>query len=596
MRTNRGTVIASETMLCSDLLHKGRFRVPWHQRYYDWDREHVRALLNDIFGAMEEGRECYFLGAVMLVDVEEGIWEINDGQQRMITLSIICAVLCRHFALESPGSQHEGLALQFLFDLHRRGAWTLAEANSYRPRISPPINDQMYFRQVICGNTIGANGKFTAAWREVTNFFSGMGTKLCENYLAFVLQNLEIACLWVPATIDANAVFETLNFRGKKLSALDLIRNHIYSYFGSESDAERRRKVHDHLEDIRLTFPNPTKASEYMRCQLQCRFGFLRKDHFYRDARTAILSQGDKDHSEQQSRADYAFALTERITSRAELELFRTIMAPKPSPELIERFRIDSRTTRSRRNIAVYLRELRAYKVVQPLLFAFMAWYLRETDLKARRRVATVINKNLERLSAFVLRTAFVAKKFEPSRFEAAFANFAQEISSAGALPNDRFVQFLQGCDHAAYGVLDDSRFRGAIVDARMTGKRKILQFLLGINSELQTDSQILDETSCTIEHILPESSKHWQEWTGFASAEKEDWAHRLGNLTLMGPSDNRPGPKFNGSFEKKIPSYRGSGIAMTRQIAKHADWTPDVIRQRQHEMAKIAVRVWKFA
>ena len=33
---------------------------------------------------------------------------------------------------------------------------------------------------------------------------------------------------------------------------------------------------------------------------------------------------------------------------------------------------------------------------------------------------------------------------------------------------------------------------------------------------------------------------------------DAKDWIHRIGNLTLMGPTDNKPGVKFNGSFSKK--------------------------------------------
>ena len=596
MSSRRHTIIKSEAMLCSELFHKGRFRVPWHQRYYDWDRNHVRDLLYDISAAVEEGRECYFIGAVMLVHVEEGLWEINDGQQRMITLSIICAVLCRHFALQSPGSQYEGLALQLLFDLHRRGAWKLDDANHYTPRIAPPQNDEMHFKQVICGNTIGTNGKFTAAWQEISNFFAGMSTELCEEYLTYVLQRLEIACLWVPASIDSNAVFETLNYRGKTLGALDLIRNHLYSYFNSEDEAERRKQIHEHLEDIRHVFPSGIKAEEYMRCQLQCNFGFLRKDQFYRDARRAILTQGDKRQAKSQTRTDYAFALTKQITSREQLELFRTITATAPSPDLIQPFRVDSRTTNAKRNISIYLKELRGYKVTQPLVFALLVWYLKETNLPNRKRIARVINKNLRRLSAFVLRTAFVAPKFEPSRFESAFANFSNEIITANDLPDDGFAQFLRECDHAAYGVLDDSRFRKAMIESRMTGKRKIKLFLLGINAELQADSQVLNPDACTIEHILPEGAEHWAAWDGFADIDHGAWVYRLGNLTLMGPADNKPGPKFNGNFDKKLASYRNSGLALTRGVAEFSDWNPESIQSRQLEMAKIAVGVWKFA
>ena len=74
----------------------GRFVVPWHQRYYDWSAEQVLELLRDIDEAIDAGRQSYFLGSIMLVqDVDA--WQINDGQQRLITISLILASFCRRF-------------------------------------------------------------------------------------------------------------------------------------------------------------------------------------------------------------------------------------------------------------------------------------------------------------------------------------------------------------------------------------------------------------------------------------------------------------------------------------------------------------------
>ena len=66
-------------MLFSDLFCLGRFVVPWHQRQYDWKSENIRALLCDIDDAVKERRDCYFLGAVMLVDC----WLTESGKLTM---------------------------------------------------------------------------------------------------------------------------------------------------------------------------------------------------------------------------------------------------------------------------------------------------------------------------------------------------------------------------------------------------------------------------------------------------------------------------------------------------------------------------------
>ncbi len=591
----RGTVIEAEARLFSDLFHDGRFTVPWHQRYYDWKADDVRALLHDIDEAVKEDRDCYFLGAVMLVEVEPRLWEINDGQQRMVTISLICAALCCRFARSAGDSQREGLALRMLFDLDDKSAWTLDDAEYYTPRISPPRNDAMRYRQMIRGNTIGTNGMLNTAWEEIDKFFSPMSLEMSERYFDFLLGSLEVACLRVPRRIDPNAVYETINCRGKQLDDLDLIRNFLYSHFNAAEDSERRTSVHENLERIRELIPNTVKASEYMRCHLQCRFGFLRKDNFYRDVREAVRTQRDKKHGLTESPADYAFHLTKQITLPESLNLFRTMTATNPSPEFIQAFETASGTKTSPRNLEVFLRELRGYKVTQPLVFALLTWYIRESDGRRKRSIARSVNRNLSRLATFVLRTAFVAPKFEPSHFETEFSNYAKDVIADDDIPDDAFAAFLRDCDRSEYGVLDDSRFQDAMVEARMTGATKVKQFLLGINGSQQPDRRLLNERLCTIEHILPKSSKHWNGWTGFKDVDGADWVERIGNLTLMGPTDNKPGEKYNAAFAKKHASYEDSSLAITRELKDYDDWTPADIETRQRAMVKQAVRVWTF-
>ena len=588
------TVISAQAIRFSELFLRGQFVVPWHQRNYDWKQSNVRALLEDIDEAVKEDRACYFLGAIMLVEVTSSRWEINDGQQRMVTLSLISSALCRVFARETTGSQREGIALRLLFDLEPGRTYTLAQADRYTPRITPPRNDSMRYRQMIRGNTIGTNGPLTAAWAEIENFFSPMDTELVCRYFDFLMERLEVACLWIPSRVDPNAVYETINCRGKRLDDLDLIRNFFYSYFNSEGEAERRISVHDSLDRIRSLFP-PAKASDYMRCHLQCIFGFLRRDNFYRDVREAVRDQRGGTTRARRADGDYAFELTMRIAANEPLELFRVLTAATPDPDFIAKFEASARTTGACRALSVYLRELSSYRVAQPLIFALFKWYIEERDGRVRRRLAAIIDRNMSRLSTFVMRTAFVAPKFEPSHFETEFSNFAREIVNSRDIPDVTFAEFLRDCDKAEYGILDDSRFYEHVVSARLTGSARIKLFLLGVNGSLQRDARLLSERTCTVEHILPKSPQHWGNWKGFERVDAGDWTQRIGNLTLMGQSDNRPGPKYNGSFESKRQSYEASAVALTREVANYTEWTPSAIEARQREMATQAVRVWRF-
>lgn len=74
-----------------------RYIIPYYQRGYRWDNINVKALLEDIdnFLAEESGKYCLQPVVVVPAVDEEShrIWEVVDGQQRLITLFIIFKVL-----------------------------------------------------------------------------------------------------------------------------------------------------------------------------------------------------------------------------------------------------------------------------------------------------------------------------------------------------------------------------------------------------------------------------------------------------------------------------------------------------------------------
>lgn len=98
-------LIQAQDIPLASLLTQGCFCVPWHQRTYDWEKSHVESLLDDLSHASQDDVGNYFLGSVMLVPMKESksTWEINDGQQRTITFSMICAGLYKHISAKQGG-------------------------------------------------------------------------------------------------------------------------------------------------------------------------------------------------------------------------------------------------------------------------------------------------------------------------------------------------------------------------------------------------------------------------------------------------------------------------------------------------------------
>ena len=73
----------------------GEFVIPSYQRGYRWEPLQVRTLLDDIY---QNGQKTYCLQPVVVRQMENGKYELIDGQQRLTTLYILIKYLKAHNA------------------------------------------------------------------------------------------------------------------------------------------------------------------------------------------------------------------------------------------------------------------------------------------------------------------------------------------------------------------------------------------------------------------------------------------------------------------------------------------------------------------
>lgn len=581
------TKITSKVRLVSRVLYSGRFQVPWHQRYYDWKVEQVRDLLHDLKDALDTKKTCYFLGSIMLLKATNAMPQrINDGQQRLITFSLLMAAFCRRFAEKQPrDTARETLALRMLFDRPDHETSDLANASRYEPRIEPPKNDKSRYTQLLRGHDIGSNGLLTAAWNAIDDFVEAMGQQTRKDFFDFLMTRVEISVLTIPEDVDANLVFETLNARGKRLGDVDLIRNRLYSYFSETDDATRRDTVHTNLENTSVILRTKSKVPEYFRCYLQCRYGFLQKKRFYREARMEIEKAASLDEP-----SDYVFGLVAGLGRRDCIELFRTIISANPSQALEGRLpRISGK-----RDLTALLRELQSYKVSHPLCFALLHRFVTETNEVKKRAVGQVVARSIKNLASFIMRTAFVTSTFRPSRFEAALANCAATVFSGTDIGSLDIMDELERSD--AFSVVNDSSFIRRMTEMELNDNKKALRYLFGINAHNQRGSDVLRQDRCSVDHVLPQSEKYWQGWPGFMDVSPADWVYRTGNLVVVSRRENRGGVDFNINFAAKKRAFSESALSMARSVAAdHDDWTPSAVEKRSRQLAKEAAGIWKF-
>lgn len=221
--------IESKVKTVFSLLKENRFVVPWHQRYYDWKEENVKELLDDLSIAYEGDAPLYFLGTIMLIKGKDDRWEINDGQQRLITLSLVFARL-RQILSDTGDFARAKNAMRVIFDIEEQDSPSPDEVKDLKPRISPPATDAPNYGLLIQCRPIGRNGKMVNAAKCIDEFVhdkSSNEPKWAPRFLDYIIKRLQVIELRVGHGIDPNGIFETLNFRGKSLDDVDLMRNYF---------------------------------------------------------------------------------------------------------------------------------------------------------------------------------------------------------------------------------------------------------------------------------------------------------------------------------------------------------------------------------
>ena len=437
----------------------------------------------------------------------------------------------------------------------------------------------------------------TQAWNEISSFVSTLSIKESRDYFRFLIERVEVSFLAIPNDTDPNMIFEVLNFRGKPLDDFDLIRNHLYSYFNDPKEKSRRSTVHRHLDENlhnQLVVGTSNKVTDYARCYFQCEYGLLPKEKFYRRVRDNIRKTY---RASGQDPANYAYDLVGRLANQSYIEIFKAIARSDTSTVFIDQFNSDANKGGNKRNLKIFLDELRSYSVTQPILLALLSRYIiPKPGTRARKRMATCVYSLIKKINAFVMRTALVDGKFEPSRHEAILSALAQRIHDARSVEEIAEINVWGRLkDTSSAAVLNDAAFVEALGVLKIRTIDKAKRFVFSLNAYVQSDIQALAYSKMTLEHILPKSPQHWREWTEFEEAGHELFIHRLGNLTLLSNNDNKASPKYNANWKAKRKSLESSTLIANQELLEIESWTPESIQARQREMAQLATRIWKF-
>ncbi len=541
------------------------FIVPPYQRPYAWTTEHAGELLDDLLGSMGDADGSvddlnpYFLGSIVLIKGIRPEAQIVDGQQRLITLTILLAAL------------RSLVPAQYTESITRRLYEPADPLNNIpaRYRVRPKDRDALFFQDFI-----QSEGGIQRLRDQLLPKLSDSQRNMRENALYFVRtltaaperQRIRLAqfvvqgCLLVivstPDLSSAYRIFSVLNDRGLDLSYADILKAEIIGQI-PEGDQP----------DYTVRWENTEESLG--REAFESLFGHIRLIYRQTWARGTVLDEFRK----------YVIA-----TVGDSRRLVDDVLVPYGAAYYVVRNACyQQREGADKVNALLnWLNRIDNMDWVPPAMM-----YLSRAHDSADRLAR--FGADLERLAvSLMIRRQYANKRFERYRRVRGAIERGDDLFH----PSSPLQLTPEECA-ATQSILEGDLY------LMTPGSRNYA--LLRLDSALAgTMEATYGYRTVTVEHVLPQNPAPGSDWTRWfpTAQEQVEYCHRLGNLVLLSRTKNAQAANYDFERKKSVYFAPRNGVApyaLTAQVLREKEWTPTVVQRRQQELIGVLKQLWRL-
>lgn len=242
----------ASAITAGSLISTNTFAVPPYQREYAWGPDQYSDFWTDIQRSLDD--DSYFLGLVILTKDTGDRKLVVDGQQRLISITLLSAALY-HEAVEN---RRQVLADRIQSDFLRAIDY---QSDETVPRIllSDPA-DNRSLQRVVAGEAAepvendAEAAEYSSKLHAAAEFFAsslhadleGDAFKRLGTWTEFITNRLLFAVFVHPDAGSAYRVFEVINTRGRQLTTADLLKNWMLN----ETPLGRRHQQYQRWQSI----------------------------------------------------------------------------------------------------------------------------------------------------------------------------------------------------------------------------------------------------------------------------------------------------------------------------------------------------------
>ena len=222
------------------LLNEDSYAIPLYQRNFSWTYDEIEQLLNDVADAYQEKRDNYYIGT-LVVNEENGLFKIIDGQQRTTALNLIALVLKNEFNFDKLE------AVNLTFPARRR-----SNENIQNLFVNEKISED-------------DENELTRGYRHAKDALKKvLGERQLEpqSFVDYLFNKVIIFRSILPKDLDLNLYFERFNSRGEQLEAHEILKAQMMAKFGE--DQEKAQKF-ARIWDACAEFDKPVASQFKMR-------------------------------------------------------------------------------------------------------------------------------------------------------------------------------------------------------------------------------------------------------------------------------------------------------------------------------------------
>ena len=558
----------------SYLFGEQQFVIPIYHRQYVWTEaqwgifwDDVSALCEDVFA------DPYFIGNIVVKPLATQVRQIKklsiiDGQQRLITISILLAAL-RDLYIADESQAEAKKEIKRLNNLISNSASYEIDEAEY-PKIifgSDDTEATKDFLVIIAGHykaqTISKETSLIAKAYlfflekikksdfDLTTISDNITEKLC-------VANIELD----PIADNPDFVFESLNATGLKLSSIDLIRNSFFMDIPLKQQADLYNKYWLPIEE-ELGYDKD--FTDFIRVYIAKDGAGLEEKKFYQYLRKEIT----KAAQEKLKEVHYFFKIYQILKKPA-------LAKNEAIEKQLERINALSRV------------------VANPFLINCF------NDYQQGVLTETALLQVLKIIENYSIRITFCNSQKGDIKFFALIYKEVQNRITNSTTPLS-FVQALKNV-LGAKNYPNDSYFKKCFTFARMNISRglepKLALFMLKEIEQKYAHKERLNLDESELVFILPKKTidnlPQWQIELG------DDWQelHTLYSQTFINCTLAPKKATFdehNNSFSLVKAILSHSNLHLNKEICTHRAWTEEVLLNRANMLADQAIALWPY-